>query len=133
MWDLLERLNSPIAVLATLAFLLIVDGSLLLYSYSQSLQTSESNVGNPLVEEEKVRITVRVVDDDFAGLRVSEDGRTVFERVVVNPGFSREFEAKEKITITAFNAGAVRVVSNGYDQGPLGESGEVVSSTFLRT
>jgi hypothetical protein len=166
---ILRNLNSPVAVLVVLALFLVVNG-FLLYRYQQSLQTAESAVGTPLVEEatsslqgspttaktatalergstvaeettakettssqaakqaSEVRVAVSVTDT--TGLSIFEDGQLAFDQAVVEPGFSREFEAEEEITISAFDAGAVQIVVNGRDLGPLGESDEGVTRTF---
>ena len=166
---ILRNLNSPVAVLVVLALFLVVNG-FLLYRYQQSLQTAESAVGTPLVEEatsslqgspttaktatalergstvaeettakettssqaakqaSEVRVAVSVTDT--TGLSIFEDGQLAFDQAVVEPGFSREFEAEEEITISALDAGAVQIVVNGRDLGPLGESGESVTRTF---
>src|SRR5215218_6926236 len=50
MRSLLERLNSPVAVLVVLVLFLVVDG-FLFYRYQQSLQTPGSDVGTPSVGE----------------------------------------------------------------------------------
>ncbi len=76
----------------------------------------------------EVRVAVSVTGT--TGLSIFEDGRLAFDQAVVEPGFSREFEAEEEITISAFDAGAVQVVVNGRDLGPLGESGEGATRTF---
>jgi Ethanolamine utilization protein EutJ (predicted chaperonin) len=167
---ILRNLNSPVAVLVVLALFLVVNG-FLLYRYQQSLQTAESDVGTPLVEEatsslqgppttaktatalemgstvaeettakettssqaakraSEVRAAVSVTAGT-TGLSIFEDGQLAFDQAVVEPGFSREFEAEEEITISAFDAGAVQIVVNGRDLGPLGESGEGVTRTF---
>ena len=49
---------------------------------------------------------------------------------VANPGFSDEFQAEETVTVTAADAGPVRVGVNGGAPGPLGASGEQVTRTF---
>ena len=76
----------------------------------------------------EVRVAVSVTGT--TGLSVFEDRQLTFDQAVVEPGFSREFDAEEEITISAFDAGAVQVVVNGRDLGPLGESGERVTRTF---
>jgi cytoskeleton protein RodZ len=62
-------------------------------------------------------------------LSVQSDGVVVYDQVA-RPGFSSAFEAGERLTVTAGNAGAVRVEANGREISPLGQSGQVVTRTF---
>ena len=159
----LERLNSPIALVVALAVFLVLDG-LLLYRYQQSLRSTEGGASNAPVEEgtsppaertttarettlsqrerpttveetspeEKeggVRVVVEVVGVGGVGLTVLEDGRIAYDQVA-GSGFSEEFRGEETVTVTAADAGAVRVGVNGEDLGPLGAPGEQATRTF---
>ncbi len=75
-----------------------------------------------------VRVLVGV-SNVGVGLTILEDGRLVYDQVA-NPGFSEEFQAEESITVTAADAGPVRVGVNGGAQRPLGANGEQVTRTF---
>lgn len=79
-------------------------------------------------EEDGVRVVVEVADAGV-GLIILEDGQLVYDQVA-SPGFSEEFEAEETVTVTAADAGPVRVGANGDDPEPLGASGEQVTRTF---
>ncbi len=165
----LERLNSPIALVVALTVFLVLDG-LLLYRYQQSLRSTEGGASNAPVEEgtssleagpttvrettlpqkaepttveetspveetsseEKeggVRVVVEVSSAGGVGLTVLEDGRIAYDQVA-GSGFSEEFQAEETVTVTAADAGAVRVGVNGEDLGPLGAPGERATRTF---
>ena len=79
---------------------------------------------------ETLRTTVRVVDYP-SWLNIQTD-QTVPYSQVTQPGFSQTFEARDSITISAGNAGAVEVEVNGRNFGRLGNYGEVLSRTFIR-
>ena len=147
---LLERLNSPIALVVAVTVFLVLDG-LLLYRYQQSLRSTEESAPNAPVEEtssslgvesttaketssspkegDGVRVGVEVGSVGGVGLSILEDGQLVYDQVA-GPGFSEEFEAEEIVTVTAADAGAVQVEVNGDDLGPLGPSGEAATRTF---
>ena len=162
----LERLNSPIALVVALTVFLVLDG-LLLYRYQQSLRSTEGGASNapveegtssqgagsttarettlpqrerpttveetsPEEEEEReggVRVVVEVVGVGGVGLTVLEDGRIAYDQVA-GSGFSEEFRGEETVTVTAADAGAVRVGVNGEDLGPLGAPGQQATRTF---
>ena len=162
----LERLNSPIALVIALTVFLVLDG-LLLYRYQQSLRSTEGGASNapveegtssqgagsttarettlpqrerpttveetsPEEEEEReggVRVVVEVVGVGGVGLTVLEDGRIAYDQVA-GSGFSEEFTGEETVTVTAADAGAVRVGVNGEDLEPLGAPGEQATRTF---
>ena len=162
----LERLNSPIALVVALTVFLVLDG-LLLYRYQQSLRSTEGGASNapveegtssqgagsttarettvpqrerpttveetsPKEEEEReggVRVVVEVVGIGGVGLTVLEDGRIAYDQVA-GSGFSEEFRGEETVTVTAADAGAVRVGVNGEDLEPLGAPGEQATRTF---
>jgi hypothetical protein len=90
--------------------------------------TKEATSAQTAKQASEVRVAVSVTGP--TGLSILEDGRLAFDQAVVEPGFSREFEAEGEIIISAFDAGAVQVVVNGRDLGPLGGSGESVTRTF---
>jgi hypothetical protein len=73
-------------------------------------------------------VAVRVVDAP-TWLMVQEDYQTAFEQES-QPGFLREFEADQVVSVWTGNAGATWVEVNGYDLGPLGASGEFATRTF---
>ena len=80
-------------------------------------------------EEEGVRVLVEVAGSSGVGLTILEDGLPAYDQVA-SSGFSEEFEAEEAVTITAADAGSVRVGVDGDDPEVLGASGEQVTRTF---
>jgi cytoskeleton protein RodZ len=60
---------------------------------------------------------------------IRTDGTAAYEQVA-QPGFSKTFEAEQRLFIKSGNAGAVRVEINGQDAGALGGSGEIVARTY---
>lgn len=58
-------------------------------------------------------------------ISVDTDGTNVFQGTML-PETSREFKARDKITITSGRAGNTYIVFNGQDLGNLGEGGDVV-------
>jgi cytoskeleton protein RodZ len=60
---------------------------------------------------------------------IRTDGRAVYEQVA-QPGFSKTFEAEQRLFIKSGDAGAVRVEINGQDAGPLGGAGEIVARNY---
>src|SRR5918997_314778 len=137
------------ALVVAVTVFLILDG-LLLYRYQQSLRFTEESASNAPLEEttsplavepttakettsspkegDGVRVVVEV-GSVAVGLSILEDGQLVYDEVA-GPGFSEEFEAEDIVTVTAADAGAVRVEVNGDDLGPLGASGEAATRTF---
>ncbi len=80
-------------------------------------------------EEVGVRVIVEVAGSSGVGLSILEDGLLVYDQVT-SSGFSEEFEAEEAITVTAADAGSVRVGVDGDDPEVLGASGEQATRTF---
>ena len=66
-----------------------------------------------------MRVVVEVVGVGGVGLTVLEDGLIAYDQVA-GSGFSEEFRGEETVTVTAADAGAVRVGVNGEDLEPLG-------------
>ena len=79
---------------------------------------------------ETVRATVKVVDSS-TGLTIYTD-QTVADSRIAQPGFSRTFEARDAVTVSAANAGAVEVEVNGRNLGRLGNSSQGATRTFTR-
>ena len=78
-----------------------------------------------------VRATVKVIDST-TGLTVYTDG-TVADSRLAQPGFSRSFEARDAVTVSVANAGAVEVEVNGRNIGRLGRSGQGATRTFTQS
>ncbi len=94
--------------------------------------TTEPTGGEPTTEvpADTVRVTVRVTGNP-SGLSIFTDGTLAYDRVA-QPGFSQTFEARDAITVSTANAGAVSVEANGQDVGVLGNSGQPLTRTFTR-
>jgi cytoskeleton protein RodZ len=60
---------------------------------------------------------------------IRTDGTAAYEQVA-QPGFSRTFEAQQRLFIKSGDAGAVRVEINGQDEGALGGPGEIVARNY---
>jgi cytoskeleton protein RodZ len=60
---------------------------------------------------------------------VRTDGTAAYEQVA-QPGFSKKFEAEQRVYIKSGDAGAVTVEINGQDAGALGDAGEIVARNY---
>ena len=76
-----------------------------------------------------MRVIVEVSSVGGVGLNMLEDGQLTYDQVA-GPGFFEEFQAEETVTVTAADAGAVRVGVNGKDLEPLGAAGEPATRAF---
>jgi cytoskeleton protein RodZ len=90
----------------------------------QNGAASEANAATS--ETFQVNVTVEGAE---SWLEVNADGEPVLAQNAP-PGFAQSFEAREEVSITAGNAGAVSVSVNEQDLGPMGESGEVLTRTY---
>ena len=54
------------------------------------------------------------------------------EPEIAEAGQTLDWQAKERITVTAGNAGAVEFIENGKSLGIAGSVGDVVEKTFVR-
>jgi cytoskeleton protein RodZ len=77
---------------------------------------------------ESVPVTVRVVGAP-AGLTVSVDGAVALDQFA-QPGFSQTFEARNSVTVSTANAGAVEVEVGGENLGRLGRNGQGATREF---
>jgi cytoskeleton protein RodZ len=77
---------------------------------------------------ETVPVTVRVVDAP-AGLTVSVDEALALNQFA-QPGFSQTFEARNSVTVSTANAGAVEVEVGGENLGRLGRNGQGATREF---
>jgi len=87
----------------------------------------------PVVEAttpQAVRVTLKVVDSP-TGLTVYTD-QNVADSRIAQPGFSQTFEARNAVTVSVANAGAVEVEVNGRNLGRLGSSGQGATRTFTQ-
>lgn len=88
----------------------------------------ETTISSSSEDEDGVRMVVEVAGAGV-GLSILEDGQLVYDQVA-SAGLSEEFEAEEAVTVTAADAGSVRVGIDGDDPEALGASGEQVTRTF---
>jgi cytoskeleton protein RodZ len=77
---------------------------------------------------ETVPVTVRVVGAP-AGLTVTVDGAGALDQFA-QPGFSQTFEARNSVTVSTANAGAVEVEVDGENLGRLGRNGQGATREF---
>jgi cytoskeleton protein RodZ len=77
---------------------------------------------------ETVPVMVRVADSP-AGLTVSVDGTVALDQFA-QPGFSQTFEARNSVTVSTANAGAVEVEVGGENLGRLGRNGQGATREF---
>jgi len=66
---------------------------------------------------------------DKCWTQVVADGKTVYEGTIES-GKTETWKGKEKVVITAGNAGAVEIKVNGKEMGKAGDIGQVVEKTF---
>ena len=66
---------------------------------------------------------------DACWTQVKADGKTVFEGTL-QKGKTETWKAKEKLVITAGNAGAVELKINGKESGKMGDRGQVAEKIY---
>jgi cytoskeleton protein RodZ len=76
---------------------------------------------------DSVRIELTAVSETW--VRLSVDGEEVFQGRMA-PGEQLNYTGQEKIELLTGNAGGLRVVFNGQDQGPLGDLAQVVERVW---
>ncbi|MBR2214495.1 MAG: helix-turn-helix domain-containing protein [Selenomonadaceae bacterium] len=77
------------------------------------------------------QVEVSAVFSDRCWTKVVADGETVYEGIA-EKGKTLSWQGKDKITLTAGNAGAVELTYNGKSMGRAGELGQVVDKVFTR-
>jgi cytoskeleton protein RodZ len=77
---------------------------------------------------DKLRVLVNVRERP-SWILIRTDGTAAYEQVA-QPGFSKTFEAEQRLFIKCGDAGAVRVEINGQDAGALGGAGEIVARNY---
>lgn len=80
----------------------------------------------PAFDGVEVAVTVRGAP---SWLRVVVDGETAFEGIH-DPGASVTYTGEEEVFLRIGNAGAVHLSVNGEDEGPAGDSGQVVEHRY---
>lgn len=76
-------------------------------------------------------VEVKATFNGTCWMQVEADGKVLFEGIP-NKGESLQWKADKELLITAGNAGAVELVSNGKSLGKLGNDGEVVTKKFTK-
>ncbi len=76
---------------------------------------------------DSVRLGLTATSDTW--VRISVDSEEVFQGRM-EPGDQLEYTAEEQIELLTGNAGGLRVVFNGQDQGPLGDLAQVVERVW---
>ncbi|MGD2058096.1 MAG: DUF4115 domain-containing protein [Anaerolineales bacterium] len=76
---------------------------------------------------DSVRIELTAVSETW--VRLTVDGEQVFQGRM-EPGDQLDYTGEEKIELLTGNAGGLRVVFNGQDQGPLGDLAQVVERVW---
>src|SRR5829696_5848706 len=80
------------------------------------------------VPPDKLQVLVNVRERP-SWILIRTDGTAAYEQVA-QPGFSKTFEAEQRLYIKSGDAGAVRVEINGQDAGALGGAGEIVARKY---
>ena len=80
------------------------------------------------VPPDKLQVLVNVRERP-SWILIRTDGTAAYEQVA-QPGFSKTFEAEQRLYIKSGDAGAVTVKINGQDAGPLGGAGEIVARNY---
>ena len=87
------------------------------------------NANAPASNLDGVHIQAKFTDKCWT--RVIADGRVVYEGIP-ETGETLSWQAKDRISVTAGNAGAVEFIENGNSIGVAGNVGAVVEKTFVR-
>ena len=133
-------------LLAAVVCLLVEGGAYFLFSMDNEqaakevkpVKQAQTQVKEPAKQESKAaaapavkRDDVEVVAkfDDRCWTQVIADGKTIYEGTM-DKGKTMNWKGKEKVSITAGNAGAVALSVNGQDLGKAGEVGQVVERVF---
>ncbi len=98
-----------------------------------STQTTKSvATETPKPEEKKFEdVEIAAKFSDRCWTKVVVDGKTAFEGTA-EKGKTMHWTGKEKVLVTAGNAGAVELTYNGQDLGKAGEVGEVIEKSFTK-
>jgi cytoskeleton protein RodZ len=79
-------------------------------------------------DSDTVVVTVRAVGPP-AGTTIRSDGAVVYDGIA-QPGFSQTFEARQTLSISTANAGAIEVDVDGQSMGHLGNYGQPMTREF---
>ncbi|QGG48246.1 helix-turn-helix domain-containing protein [Heliorestis convoluta] len=84
-----------------------------------------------VVQEEGVNITIHV-RQDRSWVAVTQDGVPQYQGILY-AGETMTFKGKEKVLLHVGNAGAVEVIYNGENLGPMGRLNDVEKKEFVRS
>ena len=144
--DTAKRQNK---ILAAVVCLLVLGGAYFLFAAGDSQQVAKApqetkQVQTPAKEAPKSEaedkaaaapdakhtdVEVVAKFEDRCWTQVIADGQTIYEGTM-EKGKTMNWKGKEKVSITAGNAGAVALSVNGQDLGKAGETGQVVEKVF---
>ena len=96
---------------------------------AQSSGAASSASAKPVPEKKNDGVEVTAVFTDRCWTEVKADGKIVFEGTV-EKGKTESWKGREKVVITAGNAGAVELKLNGKELGKAGKTGQVVEKTY---
>ena len=94
-----------------------------------SAQTPSDNTNVPASNFDGVQVQAKFTDKCWT--KVIADGQVIYEGIP-EPGAILSWQAKDRISVTAGNAGAVEFIENGNSIGVAGNVGAVVEKTFVR-
>ena len=100
---------------------------------SQSVKKDAPKAADIKKDEKKTYdgVKVAVQFNDRCWTQIDVDDKTVFEGTA-EPGQKMEYDGKSKVVVVAGNAGAVSLVWNGNDLGPMGNVGQVVERIMTK-
>ena len=143
-----DRAGHQNKLLAAVVCLLVLGGAYFLFSTEDSQQVAKAPqaakqvqtnakekakaeeskaVAAPAVKHDDVEVVAKF--EDRCWTQDIADGQTVYEGTM-EKGKTMNWKGKEKVSITAGNAGAVAFSVNGQDLGKAGEVGQVVEKVF---
>lgn len=96
---------------------------------AQATPAAQTPMAAASPRQEEVQVTATYTGRCWT--RVVADGQTVFEGTA-EQGKNMSWKGKERVTITAGNAGAVEFTYNGKSLGKAGENGQVVERVFTK-
>ena len=96
---------------------------------TQTQQGQKQTEAAPKPAADSVEVKIRFTD--LCWTEVVVDGKTEFEGTA-EKGKVLTLKGKDKVRITAGNAGALNYSLNGKDMGAIGQKGEVVEKTFTK-
>ncbi|MBQ1868526.1 helix-turn-helix domain-containing protein [Selenomonas sp.] len=137
--------NQNMLLIVAVVLIVAVAGFFLLGSDSKPAakspapaQTSSQQAKAPAAEQPEKKaeapkktegVEVVAKFNDACWTQVKADGKTIYEGTL-QKGKTETWKAKEKLVVTAGNAGAVELKINGKDSGKMGEKGQVAEKIY---